>query len=51
MSCACLLVFSHIVGWLAETGSPGGRPVMGLSVRCRTPLWQCGIDEEQQQDE
>lgn len=23
----------------------------GLSVRCHTPLWHAGIDEEQQQDE
>ncbi len=53
MSSACsrLFVFSHIVGWLAGTGCPGGMLVMGLSVRCHAPLWQCGIDEEQKQDD
>lgn len=38
------------MGWLTGTGHPGGRRVTGLSVRCHMPLWQCAVDEEQQQE-
>lgn len=45
-SCVCLFLYCGLPG----RGCPGGWPVMGLS-HCHTPLWQCGIDEEQQQDD